>query len=135
MLNSLTVKHDITTFSVSPENPTGEKGKGGMATEGSASEAARELGQGWKVNPYIVVDAETTAVLADVKGQGAIKHIWITDNTKACRLFLQSREKVPCDTSYINGFECIHFFFPVCVTHDVPPCILSLVLFSLVFLR
>ena len=88
MLNSLTVKHDITTFSVSPENPTGEKGKGGMATEGSASVAARELGQGWKVNPYIVVDAETTAVLADVKGQGAIKHIWITDNTKACRLLV-----------------------------------------------
>ena len=34
--------------SISPENFTGEKGKGGMATleEGSAAKAARELGQG-----------------------------------------------------------------------------------------
>ena len=46
MLNNLTTKKNITTFSVSPENLTGEKGKGGMAVEGSASLAARELGQG-----------------------------------------------------------------------------------------
>ena len=41
------------THSISPENFTGEKGKGGMATleEGSAAHAARDLGQGWKVNP------------------------------------------------------------------------------------
>lgn len=43
------------TRSISPENFMGEKGKGGMATleEGSAAYVARELGQGWKVNPYI----------------------------------------------------------------------------------
>ncbi|MCA1761186.1 MAG: hypothetical protein LC658_15565, partial [Bacteroidales bacterium] len=37
------------TRSISPENFTGEKGKGGMATleEGSAAKAAAELGQGW----------------------------------------------------------------------------------------
>ena len=85
MLNDLTLKKDIRTFSVSPENPTGEKGKGGMATEGSASYAARELGQGWKVNPYIVIDAGQTAVLADIKGQGAIKHFWITYYENAVR--------------------------------------------------
>ena len=37
MLNNLTTKKEIRTFSVSPENLTGEKGKGGMVTEGSAS--------------------------------------------------------------------------------------------------
>ena len=47
MLSNLTLKKDIRTFSVSPENLTGEKGMGGMAVEGSASAAARELGQGW----------------------------------------------------------------------------------------
>lgn len=88
MLNNLTTKKDIRTFSVSPENLTGEKGKGGMATEGSASAAARELGQGWKVNPYLVVDAGETCVLADIQGQGAIKHIWITDSAKAGRLLI-----------------------------------------------
>ena len=88
MLNILTTKKDIRTFSVSPENLTGEKGKGGMATEGTASYAARDLGQGWKVNPYIVVDAKQTAVLADISGQGSIKHIWLTDDAKAGRLLI-----------------------------------------------
>ena len=88
MLNHLTTKKKIRTFSVSPENLTGEKGKGGMATEGSASLAARELGQGWKVNPYLVIEAGEICTLADIQGQGAIKHIWITDNAKAGRLLI-----------------------------------------------
>ena len=88
MLNSLTQKKAITTFSVSPENLTGEKGKGGMAVIGSASHAAREWGQGWKVNPYLVSQPGETNILADVKGQGAIKHFWITDSAKAGRLLI-----------------------------------------------
>jgi len=32
------------SFSISPENPTGEKGQGGMASEGTGANAARELG-------------------------------------------------------------------------------------------
>ena len=46
------------TRSISPENFTGEKGKGGMATpdKGTAGHAARELGQKWKVNPYIHIE-------------------------------------------------------------------------------
>ncbi|PYU97751.1 MAG: hypothetical protein DMG26_20510, partial [Acidobacteria bacterium] len=39
------------TRSISPENFTGEKGKGGMATQGTGAQAARDLGQGWKVSP------------------------------------------------------------------------------------
>ncbi len=87
MLNNLTLKKDIRTFSVSPENLTGNKGEGGLATlsEGSGGYAARELGQGWKVNPFIVIDAGATAKLADVKGEGAIKHFWITDSAKCGR--------------------------------------------------
>lgn len=90
MLNDLTRKKDAESFSVSPENKTGEKGKGGMAEigEGSASLAARDLGCGWKVNPYIVIPKGETAVLADVKGQGSIKHIWITDGAVAGRLLI-----------------------------------------------
>ncbi|MBP3918765.1 MAG: DUF2961 domain-containing protein [Clostridia bacterium] len=85
MLHNLTQKQNIETFSISPENPTGEKGKGGMAETGSASYAARELGQGWKVNPFIVLPPKETAVLADIVGQGAIKHFWITDSAQAPR--------------------------------------------------
>jgi hypothetical protein len=66
------------TRSVSPENFTGEKGKGGMATEGTGAGAARELGQKWKISPSVVIKAGQTFVMADVKGSGAIQHIWMT---------------------------------------------------------
>ena len=44
------------TRSISPANFTGEKGKGGMATEGTGASAARGLGQGWKVSPSIRIE-------------------------------------------------------------------------------
>ena len=88
MLNNLTTRKNIRTFSVSPENLTGAKGSGGMAIEGTASQAARELGQGWKVNPYLVIQSGETLALADIQGQGAIKHIWLTDSAKAGRLLI-----------------------------------------------
>lgn len=71
---------DAKTRSISPENPDGGKGKGGMATleEGSAGHAASDLGQGWKVNPYIVIEGGQTVTIADIEGPGAIQHIWMT---------------------------------------------------------
>ena len=66
------------SFSIGPENLTGEKGKGGMSEHGSAYEAARDLGQGWKMNPYIVVAPGATFNLAEIHGSGAIQHIWMT---------------------------------------------------------
>lgn len=70
------------TRSLSPENPTGEKGKGGMAVRGIASQANRGLGQGWKVNPAISIGAGETAVIADIQGAGAIQHIWMTPSAE-----------------------------------------------------
>ncbi len=66
--------------SISPENFTGEKGKGGMATleEGTAAKQARELGQGWKVNPYIRISPGETFTLGEIDGSGIINHIWMT---------------------------------------------------------
>jgi len=66
------------TRSISPENFTGEKGKAAMSTDGPAMSAARDLGQGWKVSPYVRVPAGETFVMADVKGEGAIQQIWLT---------------------------------------------------------
>jgi hypothetical protein len=66
------------TRSISPENFTGEKGRGGMATEGTGANAARDLGQGWKVSPSIDVKAKSTFTLAEIDGPGAIQHIWVT---------------------------------------------------------
>src|SRR6185295_11287411 len=64
--------------SISPENFTGEKGKGGMATEGIGAEAARDLGQGWKVSPSVFIEPGETFTLADIDGMGAIQQIWMT---------------------------------------------------------
>ncbi|MDX9753043.1 MAG: DUF2961 domain-containing protein, partial [bacterium] len=66
------------TRSISPENFTGEKGKGGMATEGTGKDAARDLGQKWKVSPSVDVNAKSTFTMAEIEGPGAIQHIWLT---------------------------------------------------------
>lgn len=66
------------SFSISPENFTGEKGKVGMATEGVASRAAADLGRGWKVNPYVIIEPKKAFTLAEITGSGAIQHIWMT---------------------------------------------------------
>jgi len=66
------------TRSISPENFTGEKGKGGMATEGTGAKASRDLGQGWKVSPSVKIEPNTTFTLAEIKGPGALQHIWMT---------------------------------------------------------
>ncbi len=64
--------------SISPENFTGEKGKGGMATEGTGANAARDLGQGWKISPSVKIKPGETFVMADITGPGVINHIWMT---------------------------------------------------------
>lgn len=64
--------------SISPENFTGEKGKAGMATEGTGRGASRDLGQGWKVSPSVVIKAKTTFTLGEIKEAGCIQQIWMT---------------------------------------------------------
>jgi hypothetical protein len=66
------------TRSISPENFTGEKGKGGMAEKGSASDASSDLGRGWKVNPFVEIAPNQTFTLGEISGSGAIQHIWMT---------------------------------------------------------
>ncbi|PYQ00838.1 MAG: hypothetical protein DMF82_20950 [Acidobacteria bacterium] len=66
------------TRSISPENFTGEKGKGGMAVEGTGKNAARDLGQKWKVSPSVKIEPRATFTLAQIDGPGAIQHIWMT---------------------------------------------------------
>ena len=77
---------DAKTRSICPENFTGEKGKGGMAQVcdrgkrniANAAYAARDLGEGWKVNPYIIINSKETITIAEMEGPGAIQHIWMT---------------------------------------------------------
>ncbi len=69
---------DAETRSISPENFSGEKGKGGMATDGTGAFPGRDLGQGWKISPSVVIPVGETFTLCDIKGSGAIQHIWLT---------------------------------------------------------
>ncbi|WP_439695729.1 glycoside hydrolase family 172 protein [Mucilaginibacter sp. AW1-7] len=69
---------DAKTRSISPENFNGEKGKGGMATTGTGSNASRDLGETWKVSPSVVIKKHTTFTIAEINESGAIQHIWMT---------------------------------------------------------
>ena len=77
-LGNLSRLSDAQTRSISPENFTGEKGMAAMSTNGPALRAARDLGQGWKVSPYIRVPAKSTVTLGEISGSGAIQQIWMT---------------------------------------------------------
>ncbi|HEX3615417.1 MAG TPA: glycoside hydrolase family 172 protein [Solirubrobacteraceae bacterium] len=95
-MSGLTQRSNAQSRSVSPENPTGEKGKGGMATFADRlpqiekmhrnaaaaldpdTAAQHDLGQGWKVSPNVAADPGETITLADIEGPGAITQIWLT---------------------------------------------------------
>lgn len=77
-LGNLSRLSNAQTRSISAENFTGDKGRGAMAIEGTGAKSARNLGQGWKISPSIVIAPQSTFTLADIAGSGAIQHIWMT---------------------------------------------------------
>jgi len=109
-LGNLSQLSNAVTRSISAENFTGEKGKGGMATEGTGAVAARELGQGWKVSPSIHVPGSATVDLANIDGPGAIQHIWLTVHPEHWRrLVLRmywDHEPTPSVETPLGDFFC-----------------------------
>jgi hypothetical protein len=77
-LGNLSRLSDARSRSISPENVSGAKGAGGMSTDGPAAHMARGLGQGWKVSPFIVIEAGEERAIADIEGPGAIQQVWMT---------------------------------------------------------
>ncbi len=125
-LNNLYRLSDAKTRSISPENFTGEKGKGGMATleEGSAAKAARDLGQGWKVNPYVRIPAGETFTMAEIDGPGAIQQIWMTPAGKwrysILRFYWDGEEEPSVEVPVGDFFAAAEVYnqissLPVCV--------------------
>jgi hypothetical protein len=49
-----------------------------MSADGPAANAARDLGPGWKVSPFVRIAAGQTHTLADIAGPGTIEQIWMT---------------------------------------------------------
>ena len=114
-LGNLSRLSNAVSRSISPENFTGEKGKGGMALDGPAARQARDLGQGWKISPYVVIEPGATFTLADIAGQGAIQQIWMTISRGRLRHTIlriywddQAQPSVECpidpESIFINGF-------------------------------
>ena len=112
MFNDLTRPLGRISRSISPENITGEPGMGARTPleQGSARHAARDLGDGWKVNPYTVVQPGETVVMADIAGMGVIRHIWCTVTGKwrnsILRMYWDGQEQPSVETP-IGDFFCM----------------------------
>ncbi|MHB1459140.1 MAG: glycoside hydrolase family 172 protein [Armatimonadota bacterium] len=101
-MGNLSLLSSAKTRSISPENFTGEKGKAGMATEGTGAGCARDLGQGWKISPSIQIKPGECRVIADIEGPGAIQHIWMTPTGH----FRYSIIRIYWDGSETPSVEC-----------------------------
>jgi hypothetical protein len=88
MLGQLPGLGPIVTRQVSAENPTGERSQGARAEPDLSdpdlphSKAAELLGRGFKVRPFVRVDAQQIVTLADIVGAGVITNFFITSNIK-----------------------------------------------------
>lgn len=117
-LGNISKVSDAVSKSITPENFTGEKGKAAMADPinqkyqrnvANAYNAARELGVGWKVNPYVILYGGETLTLADIKGEGIIQHIWMTpipdeSMTNSVLRFYWDGEKTPSVEVPVGAF-------------------------------
>ena len=121
-LGALPLLSTARTRSISPENPTGEKGKGGMAIPNPEdpdlphSRAAEDLGQKWKVRPFLKPRAGETVSLMDVDGPGVIQHIWMATegdwrgNGRACilRFYWDGEEEPSVEVPMTDFFAVGH---------------------------
>ncbi len=109
-LNDLSILDSRQSRSVSPENFSGEKGRGGAATEGTGAECARDLGLGWKVSPSVKVAAGSTFTLADVSGPGQVEQIWMTPTGNwrfsILRIYWDDQEQPSVECPVGDFFAC-----------------------------
>jgi hypothetical protein len=116
-LESLPFSTGIETRQISAENPTGEKGGACRETPDPLnpdlfySKFAVDLGKGWKVRPFIRLNAETTVTLADIEGSGCINEFFITSDLQnyselVLRIYWDN-EKNPSVESPLGAFFAI----------------------------
>jgi hypothetical protein len=111
-LGSIFRLNDFKTRSISAENPTGTK-SGGALSVPSGNNPAVDLGQGWKVRPYITLEVGSVTTLAQIDGPGLIQHIWITADPKAyrsciLRIFWDYEQTPSVEVPLGDFFACGH---------------------------
>jgi Protein of unknown function (DUF2961). len=100
------------TRSISPENYDGKKGAGAMCEleDGFARGAARDLGKGWKVNPFVRIKAHETFTIAEINDSGCIQHIWLTPTGKwrnqIIRFYWDGQENPSVECPLGDFFAC-----------------------------
>lgn len=115
-LSNLSRLSKAKTRSITPENFSGASGRGGMANPAqkirnvsNGADEAKEMGLGWKVNPYVWVAAGEELTLAEIEGPGAVQHIWMTPagnwNTSIFRIYWDNevRPSVECPVGPFFG--------------------------------
>nr|WP_165220694.1 glycoside hydrolase family 172 protein [Aquisphaera insulae] len=126
-LGNLSRLSDAKSRSISPENFQGEKGKAGMATEGTGKNAARELGQTWKVSPSVRIAAKSTYTIADIDGPGVIQQIWMTpaplDKTRQyiLRFYWDGEDEPSVEVPMADFFCCA--WGKYCQINSLPVCV------------
>ncbi|MFO7637628.1 MAG: glycoside hydrolase family 172 protein [Clostridia bacterium] len=101
---------DAKSRSISPENFSGEKGRGGMAEEGTGAGCASDLGRGWKISPSVKIQPGEIFELANIQGPGAIQHIWMTPTGKwrdgILRIYWDGQEHPSVECPVGDFFAC-----------------------------
>ena len=110
--NSISTLSNAKSRSISAENPNGEKGGAARAVPDKSGPAS-ELGRGWKVRPCIHLKANSLNVLAEIKGPGVIRHIWLTTFVSAyrgciLRFYWDGEEEPSVEVPLGDFFACGH---------------------------
>ena len=121
MFDYLYRRAGVKTHMISAENPTGEKGKACMESPDPNNPklfwSKNSLGKGYKVNPFIRIDANTKVVIADYKGMGVINQIFLTSDRE---YFSELVLRIYWDDEENPSVECpLGAFF--CMGHDSLP--------------
>lgn len=119
ILAGLPMMAGAVTRQISAENPTGEKGGACRWAPDPTnpdlpySKHSVDLGKGWKVRPFVPVEAGETLLMADIEGPGIINEIFLTANNErfselVLRIYWDDETEPSVETT-MGAFFCMGF--------------------------
>lgn len=85
MMENLGRLDNFKSYSICPENPSGERNQACRAKNGTGAYFSRNLGEGFKMSPSVEIEAGQEYVLGEIRGMGEISYIWMTCPVSAWR--------------------------------------------------